>query len=201
MNTVNYPGAAADLDFLRIPLQERRLLVVEARRVLLGTLQRLGTGVPDKAAADRLRELREWSASALCRLRSGFFAALLLSALQLASLLGGSSPGWGSACKSVGLSDLPSGDCLCRELRVTLPNDAHANSAGNGANSCELCGGWGVPYYLPQDACMASHEQQHTRSLPGKVTCHLLTCACNHTAYDDAYKSRAHTWAAPSVSA
>ena len=58
------------------------MLVAEARRVLLGTLQRPGAGPPNEdappheSAADRLGELREWAASALCHLRYGHSTVL-----------------------------------------------------------------------------------------------------------------------------
>ena len=168
MKTVTYPGATADLDALGYPLQERRVLVAEARRVLLGTLQRLGTALPDqdaqapdKAAADRLRELREWCASPC-------------AASGLAS--------WSSCCLAfphcselhqlASLSDLrdpPSEGCPCRDLRVTVPLDAHATRRRDGGDSCVLCGGWGAPYYLPGDACIGPDEQRPTPSPPGKA--------------------------------
>ena len=105
------------------------MLVAEARRVLLGTLQRLGTALPDqdaqapdKAAADRLRELREWCASALCRLRSGFL--VIPAALSTPARLTARGKLTWLGHQLASLSDLrdpPSEGCPCRDLRVTVP--------------------------------------------------------------------------------
>ena len=153
------------------------MLVAEARRVLLEALRKLGAGLPDQDAlghgnaAERLRDLREWSASALCRLRFGCTDILLFRLTSSCTPLR-----WIGIAEEQHFNMRGNGnmhtdscvDCICRDLRVIPPIHGLDNAAESVGKPDNLCGGYSAPCYLSGDACIATHEKQHTPSLLGE---------------------------------